>query len=97
MSRLERARRKLKSRYRESLAREAAQLIALEGDWPSMLAAVHRIKGSGGSFGFPTITAAALALEQADAAERCAALEALIVQLRYWHKALPEANAVQIS
>ncbi len=90
MSRLAQARLMLEARYRESLAQEATDLAALGGDWLQIGAMVHRIKGSGGSFGFPMITAAALAVEQASICERPGALADLIDELMRRYFAVPE-------
>jgi chemotaxis protein histidine kinase CheA len=80
----------LKAWYREGLAARIealeAALTTLRSGAPEAHASIRRIahslRGSGGTYGFPEISAAAAAVEEADAADLASRLEALFATLR---------------
>lgn len=77
----------LRARFAERSARECDEIdAALRADPPDLAAAAtlaHRIAGSGGTLGWPDISAAAIRLEDAcDARDPSSALEAAIALRR---------------
>ncbi|MEM9998911.1 MAG: Hpt domain-containing protein, partial [Bacteroidota bacterium] len=64
---------------RAQVQAEAASAEEREAAWAEILREAHTLKGSGGQFGFPEITDAALALRQAAPDARPALLNALYV------------------
>jgi HPt (histidine-containing phosphotransfer) domain-containing protein len=85
MSRLGSVRERLSGRYRASLRAEAAeiqaQLTAGPIDVAQMNERAHKLKGSGASFGFPDITAAATQVEKATPEALADAVEGLLALL----------------
>lgn len=81
--------RELEGRYRESLREKRAVLEraapGVERGDPKALATVRRVahvlRGSGATYGFPTISDAAAALEEADAEDAPRALEELLGEI----------------
>lgn len=80
----------LKRHYRAALAKriealEPARVALLEGE-PGVADTIrqiaHQLKGSGSTYGYPEITAAAEALQNAPEKEILARLDALLVILR---------------
>jgi HPt (histidine-containing phosphotransfer) domain-containing protein len=80
----------IKQRYREALVKhidalESARADLLAGDpgaADTIRQIVHQLKGSGGTYGYQEITAAAEALQNAQEKEIPARLDALLVILR---------------
>jgi len=80
----------LKPRYGAALTKridvlEAARVTLLKGEpgaTDTIRQVVHQLKGSGGTYGYPEITAAAEALQNAQEKEILARLDALLVVLR---------------
>jgi len=80
----------IKHHYREALVKHidalesaSADLLAGEpGAADTIRQIVHQLKGSGGTYGYPEITAAAEAMQNAREKEIPAGLDALLVILR---------------
>lgn len=88
----------LKTIYRQALAGRIDALEAARGEADSATAVrriAHSLRGSGGTYGFPEVSAAAGAVEEATDAELDARIDALLVTLRSVARG-GEARAVHI-
>lgn len=88
----------LRAHYRQALPSRIAALeeARRNGADSEILAIAHALRGSGGTYGFPDVTAAAAAVEAATADEMAERTEELIAALRAVVEVTPEAQQEEV-